>query len=429
MLSPLCRPAGQVLPAEPSAQVSFQERGQLVDGELSILTIDLENDLVTLLSSKSENGEDRLCVGRLLVFGQSNLALKSLGVLYEDCGRAGVQARLAPECDRSFHHVFHPLCSLSYFQDKENVAPGSHCPAGTTHDCPGPAGNNRTEHYLAPALDCCAVKVDDGGSGLNHLALGGDVLEALAFEFDCIEPNMYDKLNAIIVHAAVFHETIDAAGNTVRLRSHDNLGDLTALDYTGGAKTLEARLVDLSGIIDKEAQPCDTALHALHIGLATKRLEHLSSQYVVTVLRHRAFRRSRLPRLPRRSRTPRDLRTSLAFGQNPVSAQAGRGFTTAGRSQVEAGDEEAEYEVVQDGIDESNDDDQQGIARVGLAEVERVVDEPGGEAKAYPDAEKGTDCQRRPCQDGMNDKENRGNEDKGELDGFGDPCQEGGERR
>src|SRR5712691_2650390 len=113
MLSPLCRPAEQVFPAEPSAQVSFQKRGKLVDGELSILTIDLENDLVTLLSSKSENGEDRLCVDRLLFFGQGNLALKSLGVLYEDCGRAGMQARLAPDCDRSFHHVFHPLCSLS----------------------------------------------------------------------------------------------------------------------------------------------------------------------------------------------------------------------------------------------------------------------------------------------------------------------------
>src|SRR6266571_5635553 len=197
MLSPLRRPAGQVFPAEPSAQVSFQKRGQLVDGELSILTIDLENNLVTLLSSKSEDGEDRLCVGRLLVFGQGDLALKSLGVLYEDGGRPGVQARLAPKCDRSFQHEFHPLYSLSYFQDKENVAPGSHCPAGTTHDCPGPAGNNRAEHYLTPALDCCAVKADDGNSGLNHLALGGNVLEALAFEFDRIEPNVHDKLNTI----------------------------------------------------------------------------------------------------------------------------------------------------------------------------------------------------------------------------------------
>src|SRR6266571_4958074 len=104
MLSPLRRPAGQVFPAEPSAQVSFQKRGQLVDGELSILTIDLENNLVTLLSSKSEDGEDRLCVGRLLVFGQGDLALKSLGVLYEDGGRPGVQARLASKCDRSFQH-------------------------------------------------------------------------------------------------------------------------------------------------------------------------------------------------------------------------------------------------------------------------------------------------------------------------------------
>src|SRR2546421_7203351 len=128
MLSPLCRSAGQVFPAEPSAQVSFQKRGQLVDGEFSILTMDLENDLVTLLSSKSENGEDRLCVGRLLVFGQGNMALKSLSVLYEDCGWAGVQARLTPECDHSFHHVFHPLCSCHASRTKRTSRPARTIP-------------------------------------------------------------------------------------------------------------------------------------------------------------------------------------------------------------------------------------------------------------------------------------------------------------
>src|SRR5256885_10756572 len=52
-------------------------------------------------------------------------------------------------------------------------------------------------------------------------------------------------------------------------------------------------------------------------------------------------------------------------------------YTTLFRSgsQVEASDEEAEYEVVQDGIDESHDDDQQRIGRVRLTEVEHVVDE------------------------------------------------------
>src|SRR6266700_3893718 len=127
-----------------------------------------------------------------------------------------------------------------------------------------------------------------------------------------LTPCLLALLYTIVIHAAIFHETIDATGNTVRLRYHHNLDDLAPLDHTRGAKTLETRLVDLNGIIDKEAQPCDTALHALYIRLATKRREHLASQHVVAILFHRAFRRSRLPRRPR---TPRDLRASLAFGQ------------------------------------------------------------------------------------------------------------------
>src|SRR5947209_10245132 len=82
-----------------------------------------------------------------------------------------------------------------YFQDKENVTTGSHCPTGTAHDCPGTTGNDGTEHHLALALDCCAVKANDGGAGPDLLALGGNVLEPFTFEFDRIEPNLHDKPN------------------------------------------------------------------------------------------------------------------------------------------------------------------------------------------------------------------------------------------
>src|SRR5207244_5523055 len=75
------------------------------------------------------------------------------------------------------------------------VTTGPHLPTSTAHDCSGTAGNDGTEHHLALALDRCTVKANDGGSSPHLLALGGDVLEALAFEFDRIEPNMHDKLN------------------------------------------------------------------------------------------------------------------------------------------------------------------------------------------------------------------------------------------
>src|SRR5260370_23870408 len=79
-------------------------------------------------------------------------------------------------------------------QDKENVTPGLDCATGTTYDAPGAAGNDGAEDYLAQTLNHCTVEADDWRSSLDHLAFGGDVLESLAFEFDRIETNVYDKL-------------------------------------------------------------------------------------------------------------------------------------------------------------------------------------------------------------------------------------------
>jgi hypothetical protein len=80
-------------------------------------------------------------------------------------------------------------------QDKENVTPGLDCATGTTYDVPGTAGNDGTEDYLAQALNYRTVEADDWRSSLDDLAFGGDVLESLAFEFDRIETNVYDKLD------------------------------------------------------------------------------------------------------------------------------------------------------------------------------------------------------------------------------------------
>jgi hypothetical protein len=80
-------------------------------------------------------------------------------------------------------------------QDKENVTPGLDCATGTTYDAPSAAGNDGAEDYLAQTLNHCTVEANDWHSSLNYLALDGDVLESLAFEFDRIETNMYDKLD------------------------------------------------------------------------------------------------------------------------------------------------------------------------------------------------------------------------------------------
>jgi hypothetical protein len=80
-------------------------------------------------------------------------------------------------------------------QDKENVTPGLDCATGTTYDVPGTAGNDGAEDYLAQTLNHCTVEANDWRSSLDYLAFGGDVLESLAFEFDRIETNMYDKLD------------------------------------------------------------------------------------------------------------------------------------------------------------------------------------------------------------------------------------------
>src|SRR5947209_3346513 len=84
-----------------------------------------------------------------------------------------------------------------YFQDKENVTSGPHVTTGTADDGSLTTGNDRTEYHFAQTLDRCAIKADDGSTGLDLLALGGDVLETLTFEFDGIKPDMHNQLNAI----------------------------------------------------------------------------------------------------------------------------------------------------------------------------------------------------------------------------------------
>src|SRR6266700_3138686 len=69
------------------------------------------------------------------------------------------------------------------------------------------------------------------------------------------------------------------------------------------------------------------------------------------------------------------------------------------------------------------------LTGVRFTEIDQVVSEARGEAKAYPDAESSAHCQGGSRQDSVNEKEQRSDEEKGELDGFGDSGQEGGERR
>ncbi len=66
---------------------------------------------------------------------------------------------------------------------------------------------------------------------------------------------------------------------------------------------------------------------------------------------------------------------------------------------------------------------------VRFREVDQEVSKTRGEGKAYPDAESCAHRQGGSGQDGVNEIENRGNEEKGELNRFGDPSQERSERR
>src|SRR5438094_9155796 len=90
-----------------------------------------------------------------------------------------------------------PSPCVLHFQDKEHVTSCLYFSAGTAHDGFLATGNDRAEYHFAQALNCCTVIAHYGGASLDLLALGSDVLEALAFEFDCIEPDMHNQLNAI----------------------------------------------------------------------------------------------------------------------------------------------------------------------------------------------------------------------------------------
>src|SRR6185437_9182710 len=73
---------------------------------------------------KSEYRENRLAVGSLLIFCQRNLALVALGVLNEDRGWTGVQARFATQRYRSFHCIFHRVvtpCTICAFPPAQNL--------------------------------------------------------------------------------------------------------------------------------------------------------------------------------------------------------------------------------------------------------------------------------------------------------------------
>src|SRR6266567_4589020 len=79
-----------------------------------------------------------------------------------------------------------------------------------------------------------------------------------------------------IVRAALFHLTLHATGNPVRLCPQHDLGDLALLDDTGGAQALKTWLVDLSRVVDKEPQSRDAPFHTLHICLASESCEHFA---------------------------------------------------------------------------------------------------------------------------------------------------------
>ena len=81
----------------------------------------------------------------------------------------------------------------------------------------------------------------------------------------------------------LFDKTLHAAGDTVGLRPHHDLGDLAPPHHSRRAKAFEARLVDLSRVIQNEAQTCDTALYALHIRLAAKRHEYLPGKDIIAI--------------------------------------------------------------------------------------------------------------------------------------------------
>src|SRR5258706_4219107 len=95
-----------------SSQITLQQRCQAVNGSRSIVSLNLKDDLVALFDTKSEDGEDRFCVSRLLVFRQRYLALEAFRVLYKDSRGTSMQSRFASNPDCSFHRVFCHIRSL-----------------------------------------------------------------------------------------------------------------------------------------------------------------------------------------------------------------------------------------------------------------------------------------------------------------------------
>src|SRR5947209_5451113 len=79
----------------------------------------------------------------------------------------------------------------SVLQDEKNITSGLHLSTGAADDCSVAGGNDGAQHHLAHTLDDRAIKAHDGGSSLHYLAFGGNVLEALTFQFDCIKPKMH----------------------------------------------------------------------------------------------------------------------------------------------------------------------------------------------------------------------------------------------
>src|SRR5581483_637192 len=98
-----------------------------------------------------------------------------------------------------FEHMMNEnfLMATSYLKDKENVASGFHGATGSPRDRSFSAGNDRTDHLLAQALDRCAIKANDRVTSLDGLAFRGNVLEALALEFNRIKSQVDDQLNAV----------------------------------------------------------------------------------------------------------------------------------------------------------------------------------------------------------------------------------------
>src|SRR5712692_10507860 len=164
--------------------------------------------------------------------------------------------------------VSSPMCTMS--STPSAVAMPKACPpgnsltrspvTGATASCPD--GSMATP---SPAIFCAKTS---SGTLSRSTTVPSSGARTCISAITYLLPYLLALLCDLIARAAVFHEAIDAAGNTIRLCSHHDLGDLAPLDHTRGTQALEACLVDLFGVVDEEPKPCDAALHALYICLA-----------------------------------------------------------------------------------------------------------------------------------------------------------------